>query len=390
MVNKSFLAALLLLQLAFPLNAQEEDYFLDTSGKEPLFYQRLTWSGEGDEYTLYFEVVIQKNDGQYQDFLRETTEDFFIEVSLPPGKYRYRVISQGLLGRPGEGSEWKAFEILPAYQPAVNYFSPGAFYLDRNTERILTISGSNLSAESEIYLRNDNNILIPARIDVLSDRRVRLYFSDDQLPEAVGVYEIYVRNPGGLETSKRRFTVDYGKPIGFFLGMFWKPAVPIYGEMKQDFDSKLHPAGMAFNFDAISSKRRFINVGLGITASVNLLETYFPERDNGSILFSLNDDGYHTLMPEVDLNVLVRKYFFNRTMAATLRIGPGITFPISNIDRGDDNLPPALALSLNLGGSYFWYIYDVFYIELGLDYSHLFTKTSSGFIKPWFGFGWHF
>jgi hypothetical protein len=390
MVNKSFLAALLLLRLTFPVNAQEENYFLDTSGKEPHFYQRLTWSGDEDEFTLCYEVVIQKDDGQNQDFLRKATEDFFIEVSLPPGKYRYLVISQGLLGRPGESSEWRAFEVLPAYQPVVNYFSPGAFKLDRNAERILTVFGSNLSAESEIYLRNDDNILVPARIHVLSDRRVRLYFSDDQLLPAVGVYEIYVRNPGGLETSKKKFTVVYSKPIGFFWGMFWKPAVPIYGEMKEAFGSDLHPAGMMFNLDAISSKQRFINVGMGITASVNFLETYSPGFSAMSMILGINDDGYHTLLPEVGVNVLLRKYFFNRTMAATFRIGPGVTYPISNIDKGDNYLPPALAFSLNLGVSYFWYIYDIFYLETGLDYNHLFTETSSGFIKPWFGFGWHF
>ena len=398
MVNKTlpppqfFLAVLLLLRLAFPVNAQEGEYFLDTSGKEPLFYQRLTWIGEKDEYTLYIEAVIQKADGQgqYQDFLRETTEGFYIDVSLPPGRYRYRIISQGLLGRPGEGSEWKAFEVLPAYQPVINFFSPNGFYLDRNAERTITIFGSNLSAESEIYLRNDSNTLIPSRIEVLSDRRVRLYFSDDQLSEAVGVYEIYVRNPGGLETSKRKFTVDNGKPIGFFLGFFWKPAVPINGEIKQDFGSGMHPAGMAINFDAITSKRRFINVGLGISASMNLLETYSPGFSAASMLFGVNDDGYHTLLPEVGINVLMRKYYFNRTMAATFRVGPGIAFPISNIDRGDNNIPPALAFSMNLGGSYFWYIYDIFYLEIGLDYNLLLTETSSKLFKPWLGFGWHF
>jgi len=58
---------------------------------EPRSVQRLTWVG--DRYATRYEVIIEKDeDGKYTRTLQEFTTDFFIEVSLPPGKYRFQVI----------------------------------------------------------------------------------------------------------------------------------------------------------------------------------------------------------------------------------------------------------------------------------------------------------
>jgi len=89
---------------------------------EHRYVQQLVWIG--DDYTLKYEVVIEKNDGGggahggYKTYLQEFTEKPDIEVSLPLGEYRYRIIPYDYLEHPGEASEWVHIEIKPAPVPA--------------------------------------------------------------------------------------------------------------------------------------------------------------------------------------------------------------------------------------------------------------------------------
>jgi len=73
--------------------------------------QRLTWVG--DEYAMRYEVVIEKEEeGAYSGVLREFTEESFIEVSLPSGKYRCQVTPYDFLNQPVPAAEWVDFEVL--------------------------------------------------------------------------------------------------------------------------------------------------------------------------------------------------------------------------------------------------------------------------------------
>jgi hypothetical protein len=86
--------------------------------------QRLSWTNV--EFTAACVVVVERQEEEgpsagageravYREVLRELREqDAFIEVSLPPGKYRFRVGAYDALGRPGEVSGWEYFEIFAA------------------------------------------------------------------------------------------------------------------------------------------------------------------------------------------------------------------------------------------------------------------------------------
>jgi hypothetical protein len=80
---------------------------------EQRYVQQLVWIG--DNYTLKYEVVIERDeDGVYKAYLQEFTERPNFQVSLPLGKYRYRIIPYDYLEHPGEASEWVHIEIEPA------------------------------------------------------------------------------------------------------------------------------------------------------------------------------------------------------------------------------------------------------------------------------------
>jgi len=79
---------------------------------EQRYVQQLVWIG--DEYTSKYEVVIERTEGKsYSVYLRQFTEQATLEISLPPGNYRYRIIPYDYLDQSGEPSKWVTLEIKP-------------------------------------------------------------------------------------------------------------------------------------------------------------------------------------------------------------------------------------------------------------------------------------
>jgi len=78
--------------------------------------QRFSWVG--GEYALRYEVIFERIENGVNIFaLREFTVSHYIEVSLHPGEYRFRVIPYDILDRPAQGSDWRYIEILRIPEP---------------------------------------------------------------------------------------------------------------------------------------------------------------------------------------------------------------------------------------------------------------------------------
>jgi hypothetical protein len=114
---------------------------------------RLPWPL--DENVWRYEVLIETElEGEYQEYLQGFTEEFFVIVSLLPGKYRYRVIPYNYLGRPEaeQSSVWMNFEIadleedIPAEDQ--NVFQEEAEEVFRDIERIARLWALGVSAGS--------------------------------------------------------------------------------------------------------------------------------------------------------------------------------------------------------------------------------------------------
>jgi hypothetical protein len=108
-------AVLFLLGLCSFLEAQVVDY--STIPRSV----RLPWPR--DDKAWSYEVIIEREiGGTYREHLQEFTQEFFVIVSLLPGKYRYRVIPFDYLGRPETelSSAWRNFEIPALVPPQAN------------------------------------------------------------------------------------------------------------------------------------------------------------------------------------------------------------------------------------------------------------------------------
>ncbi|MDR1836995.1 MAG: hypothetical protein LBQ89_04985 [Treponema sp.] len=378
MLKKIILIVVLLL-LCQALYAQEAEYSVEYIDGKPVFYQRLAW--ESEEYALNYEALIEVFDNGYREYLRDTAKDDFILVSLPHGKYRYSVTPYDLLGNRGETSEWKEFEVLPAYQPAISSYTPELFYLDRNTARVITISGINFLEESEIYLQNASGSLYPEKVEIISNERANLYFDDWKL--VTGSYDIYVKNPGGVFTRSGRFYIGYRKWMDFFLKPALTPVIPIYGTLKDQLGPNVYLAGLSFSFEAISSRRGSFNGGLELAASAVYLDP--------ALSIQTGNDNYQTgyiegelLLAAFDLNIALQRRFNRNRMALTFRFGLGAV-TMNHLDNSEQN---EIMIGLNLGVNFMVRLIDNFYIEAGVDFSNQMTSEPSGLIKPRLGVAW--
>ena len=74
---------------------------------------KLVWSG--GENALRFQIEIERSDnGIFKKYSEETTTAHSLEISLPPGEYRFRIITYDILDRQHEVTAWKNFVVSAA------------------------------------------------------------------------------------------------------------------------------------------------------------------------------------------------------------------------------------------------------------------------------------
>jgi len=146
MTNKSLLLFILMAMflLIRPLLAQERQNNGNDDGGyyviEHRYVQMIEWIG--DDYTFKYEFVLEKNeDGGYKAYSREFTEKPGIQVSLPLGKYRYRIIPYDYLEHPGEASEWVDIEIKSAPVVTNETVNPINLYVSASWTPLIPLYG---------------------------------------------------------------------------------------------------------------------------------------------------------------------------------------------------------------------------------------------------------
>ena len=371
---------ILFIFLANALYAQAPGYHIEVQTR---FIQYLSW--ESDGFALRYQVEIERQEqGVFRRHLLESTENSYITVSLPPGNFRYRVIPFNLLNRPGRASEWLSFEIRPAVNPELERFSPDSFFVDSDRNYVLNLYGNNILPGSEIFLQNlFDDIIFPADVQVLSNTQALLTFTHQQL--ITGVFQIVVRNPGGLEAAIRGFVINKPAanediflnenvlidddiassrpPINIYFGTSWITIVNLQGEN--------HPleeflSGAAVNIGIVSSSLSFFNIGFELSGAWYSIDSLLNDEEIGQSLL-------------LETCFLLRKNSLTRKTALTFRAGAGMVLPIS----GDLSV-----MYMNTGLSFLWLPFKRLYLEAGLNYSLLLApENSSGLLRPWAGLG---
>jgi hypothetical protein len=358
---------------------QETGYRIEEDGR---FIQLLEW--EEQEHVLYYEVEIEKQAGElWAGALTGKTEVSFLEVSLAPGIYRYRVRPCDFLEKPGLASDWIQFEILPAKQPELLRIDPEVFYLDEDVTWVLNLFGRNLTKESEIFLRGSEGGLVkPFAVTVEpSENEAHLSFTYDQLDR--GTYTIHVANPGGLQTELQNFRIVFKKPVNINVSVGYRPLVALYGYINELFETVLFPLGAYSRLGIIPFKQQWGYMGFEIEPSWNY---FLVEQENYNV---------ETHMPGAAIYGVYQHWFSNRVMTLDVRLGGGIYAALDyhlSFERGETEPVTILIPAVAAGVSFRWFVLKPFFVEAGLDVTHFFTvdDPSPGYLRPFAGAGWQF
>jgi len=370
-----------------------QSYFMETR-----FIQRLTWSG--DEYASRYEVIIEKQTGyEYTRVLQESTKTYFMEVSLSPGRYRYRVIPYDYLDKQGSGSQWIEFEILAALPPELYEAIPDFDSSDMNDRFVLNVYGKNIETAASIYLRTNNGgIINPKETFIFADNSgATLTFDKPHLiPEN---FLIIVKNPGGLETIMESFVVmpkqevvpvstPLPKPspssriFDIYLSAAWMPLFNTFGEMNWlSSSSAEHKDGAAPEM-----QMAYLCAALRFGAVFNMLK--FIDFGMEADALWLNSSGVQDFFM-FDINLLAQKFAPGNKEALRFRVGASyVYFLRSQEDLGKSKQQP---LHINAGASFLWFAWKGLYVETGFDFLYLInTGENTGGLRPFFGAGWKF
>jgi hypothetical protein len=335
--KKYLLLAIILFVFTSFLSAQTSGYFIEEKGDEVKYVQRFVW--KGGEHTLYYEVVFEREvNGTYTPYLKETTKAKFIEVSLPPGPYRFRVIPYDILGKPAEGSQWVNIHVFAVTQPN-QYKEPEpetAIKPKPEPESEEETEVEEPEKEKTVFFRMGAAIGIGSRLNLYGNK----YFGDSGDP------------PIGLRTS-----IVFKTPSDIYIGPELTGDVNRYGNIE---NWKLFYYTFGFNIlaEKWSPKKIF---GVGFKVGV-----LYPSIDMKKNWHEMTSDQ--------------RDYFKEKEIE------------IIALEKGFH----AERLIPNIGASFYWLIKKHFLLELGFDYMHIFPAENisefppSGFFCPRFGISYQF
>ena len=108
----------------------EPSFRLSETDSGLLFFQRLTW--EEARYAVRYTLILERKReilDDYAEVMRRNTEFTYIDISVPPGNYRYRVLSFNILGLLDSQSDWEYFEVLEALTRSSFLLRPAPFTL---------------------------------------------------------------------------------------------------------------------------------------------------------------------------------------------------------------------------------------------------------------------
>ena len=383
-------------------------------------WQQLEWEEENPEFVQYYEVIIQKYDEEsvaYSEIIRLKTEDnsshIRIQPLLPPGYYRFKVITYDLIGLPSVESEWKTFSIYKAFKPQVNDISSkvngsSTLYLEEVNDGIFSVSGRNLFGTSKnekdiqftkyfVVNQNDKkqNILVPEILNVEKNNR-KIEFQLNMKDLDVGVYDFVAEDASGLKSetnNNSNFTVKFKKKVDFDLSAGYVLPVILFDDTINHYmGSNIWPLSGTVKMSFMPFKRSFGYFGVGLAGTFSRLFAEFPQyKIDGNLITAHLNFVYQLPIRFRIKNSEQRRHAFS----LELHGGVGATFFNDIVFHfpHDINSKPlnSLNLSFDVGGAVQVYITSRLYAEVGVDFVMAFVKDMQfGVLHPSVCIGWQF
>ena len=404
-----------------PPAVQTDEINEETEQEEPAEekWQVLEWDEDEPDFVLKYEVIVEEYSEEtkaFEEKMRIVTENntpsVRIEPLLPPGSYRYKVISYNLIDVAEAESEWSDFKIYKAYQPEVSDIKSevnltSTLFLEEINDGIFNVTGKNFFtlpenetdiSFSEYFLINQKKkITVPLIPQILSqekNRKMQVQFDMKLLD--VGKYNFVVRDASGLESAKDKkneVEIKFRKRVDFDVsGGYVFPVVLFDDTFKTYFDTSVFPLSLTARASLIPFKHRFGYFGLGFYAHYSRL---FAEYQYYKI-----DGNFMNLDALFIYQLPVRVRFKNAEKARhilTLELHGGVGVSFLNDVKfhfdHDITSDPLNSLNLNImaGGAVQLYITNRMYTEVSVDFvSSLLSDMALGVLLPAASVGWQF
>jgi hypothetical protein len=372
-------------------------YFLEETEEGTHFVQRIDWAPMNG--IIRYEIILERrfgNSDRYDEFSRESSEEPFLELSIPAGNYRYKVLGYNVLNRLGAQSDYRPFEVFQAVEPRIEEISPREFFLEDEILPKITLTGENFLLDSHIYLvpirrNNENNsedqqgVLVPSNI-VYSDigDKAELMFDNTNLP--VDRFRIVIVNPGGLTTTYDSFQVKrLRKPVDVIVSLGYAPVMTMYADnnVTELVGDLFYPLGFLGRAALIPMRTHIGNFGVELSPFYSWIK-----KTEDMYTFETHIFG-------AALSVLYQKAFLNDTLYLNLRLGGGIASYLGmqfTFDNGfsSDSLSASFP-EFHAGASAQYFVYKQAFVELGLDFRFFFPKEMfEAYASPFLSIGWRF
>ena len=397
----------------------EENSLQNTEESAEEKWQYLEWEEEDPEFVLNYEVVIEvleKESGIYTEINRLQTEtnNTYIQVKpfLPPGNYRYKVITYNLIGIAVVESDWFEFRIVKAFKPEISNISAevnhsSTLFLDEINNGIFNIVGKNLFEEPnngneisfttyELKNKKKKNAepLIPKILELDDkNRRLKIQFDMDDLD--VGTYIFMATDASGLKNvidKKNEIIVKFKKSVDFDISGGYTLPIIFDETINKYMGTSVWPLSLYARLSFIPFKHRFGYFGMGLTSSyTRMISNKDTYRIGGNLLAA------HALFVyQFPIRIKLKTSDQQKhIITLDFHAGAGFTFFNDFKFHFDHNIVSnplnSLNISIDFGFAAQIYITNRLYTEIGADYIMAFVSDMEfGMLEPQISIGWQF
>ena len=120
--------------------------------EDATFFQKIEWKSNAN--ALEYKVEIQNTAGGKSQFI--TTDKTSTEISLVPGKYRYRVYAYDFLGKEASVSSWTNFEVFKASKPKITSVEKSVTVPSDSDSLSISVNIADINANSTYELVNES------------------------------------------------------------------------------------------------------------------------------------------------------------------------------------------------------------------------------------------
>ena len=177
------------------------------------FFQKIEWKSNAN--ALEYKVEIQNVASGKSQFI--TTDKNSTEISLVPGKYRYRVFAYDFLGKEASVSSWTNFDVFKASKPKITDVEKKVKIPKDSDSISINVDISDVNADSKFELVNES---LQGAVDASEKSTLRTGSETDSVTKLdfkdvpPGKWRLKVTNASGLSSLSDVIEIDGGKMAG--------------------------------------------------------------------------------------------------------------------------------------------------------------------------------